>query len=101
MARLIVFSGSSSESIVLLDVVKKVVQAGERVVLLLIHGACRSAADQVFCQEVRRCGADIYALREDLETQELLEKVVEDVGIVDYDGWVTLLENFEKVFSWI
>ena len=100
MTQLIVFAGRAKEVRVLLDIVEEITQSGEKVVLLLIHEACELAVDQNLCEEVWRHDANLYVLAEDLETQGLLNRRVDGVRIADYDGWVKLLEDCEKVFSW-
>ena len=99
MTQLIVFAGRAKEVRVLLDMVEEITQLGEKVVLLLIHGACEFAVDQNFCEEVWRHGADLYVLGEDL-TQGPPDRVIDGIRIVNYDGWVKFLEDCEKVFSW-
>ena len=100
MTQLIVFGGSAKEVKVFLDMVEEITQSGEKVVLLLIHGACELAMDRAFCEKVWRHGAHLYVLGEDLNLQELPHRVVDGVVIADYDTWVRLLESCEKVFSW-
>jgi len=99
MTWLIVFGGSPEEAGDLLKIVEEIAQAGEKFMLLLIHEACKLAADKHFCEETRRLDMDLYVLREDL-AEGLLGQVIKGVEVVDYDGWVELLEKCEKVFSW-
>ena len=102
MTLLIVFGGGSEEECrTLLDTVNGIAKKGRQVTLLLVHEACRSAVDKAFCEDAMRIGVDLYALREDLEAQGLLDQVAEGVETVGYDGWVRLLEGCGSVFSWI
>lgn len=102
MSLLIIFGGGAEEEWdALLDVVEGSSRSGRRVVLLLIHGACKSATDKTLCEETRHRGADLYALREDLEAQGILDQVVEGIEIIDYEGGVKLLEDCDTTLSWI
>ena len=102
MILLITFGGGPEEEwTTLLDIIEGSADSGKRVVLLLIHEACKSAIKKTFYEETRRCGADLYALREDLEAQGLLDQVVEGIEIIDYGGWVKLLEDCDSTLSWI
>jgi sulfur relay protein TusB/DsrH len=99
MTWLLVFGESPEEAGDLLGIVEEVAQAGEKFMLLLIHEACKSAVDKPFCKEMRRRSVDLYVLGEDL-AEGLLGRVIKGVEVVDYDGWVELLEQCDKVFSW-
>lgn len=102
MTLLIIFGGGPEEEwSTLLDIVERSARSRKRVMLLLIHEACKSAMDKTFYEETRRRGADLYALREDLKAQGILDQVVEDIKIVDYEGWVKLLEICDSTLSWI
>ena len=99
MTWLIIFGGSFEKVRELLNMIEETARTGEKVMLLLIHEACKSATDKNFCEETQQRGVDLYVLREGL-AEGLLGQVVEGVEVVDYDGWVKLLEECEKVFSW-
>jgi len=102
MVLLVVFSGGPEEEWnALRDIVEGIASSGRRVMLLLIHEACKSATNRIFCEETRRFGAGLYALREDLKVQGLLGQVVEGIEVVDYEGWVKLLEDCDVTLSWI
>lgn len=101
MPQLIVFSGSPKEAKDLLNLVEKIAQAGEKTILLLVQEACEFAATKPFCEDTQRHGVNLCVLKEDFEARGLLEQVVKSVEIVDYEGWIRLLEECEKVFSWI
>lgn len=102
MTLIIIFSGGPQEEwTTILDIVTESVNSGKRAMLLLIHEACKSATDKILCEETRRRGADLYVLRDDLEAQGLLDQVVGGIEIIDYEGWVKLLEDCDATLSWI
>ena len=95
MLLVVLGSGEEGERDALLEMI------GRGTLLLLVHGACKFAADEGFCREARRRGVKLFALREDLEEGGLLDRKIDCVEVVDYDGWVKLLEGCESVFSWL
>lgn len=82
-----------------LDALREMI--GRGAFLLLIHEACRFATDERFSKEMRRREVRLFALREHLEDQGLLDRRIGYVEVIDYDGWIGLLEECESVLSWL
>ncbi|MEM2869235.1 MAG: sulfurtransferase complex subunit TusB [Thermoplasmata archaeon] len=61
--------------------------------------ALRGSPSEPLVRQLLAGGAELYALKDDLLARGLLERVVEGIHAVGYDGFVELVERNEIV-SW-
>lgn len=72
----------------------------EKVGILLIQDACIAATLGKYCEKAFDNAVDFYVLKEDCQTRGLLKKVLKNVKVVNYEGWVKLVMNeHNRVFS--
>ena len=74
-------------------IVRRVAFEGRKVMMLFVGDGCRIAEDPGTVESLASF-ARLYALSEDCP------KPAKGVTLVDYDGWVKLLEMCNKTFSW-
>lgn len=101
MSLLVVFGGPKEELHTLLTLLSEENARGEKVKLLLVHQACRLASDKTPDQLLKDLNVETYAVEEDIKEQDLSQHLAEEVRVIDYDGWVKLLEESRKVVSWV
>jgi sulfur relay protein TusB/DsrH len=87
----------SQDSPTALKIAERMARRGQKVSILFIREACRHLTDPEFSNLIFFAG--VYCLGSDLDQIEL-EKLVGGVRLVDYSGWVELVEANEKIVSW-
>ena len=78
-------------------IAERMAQRGQRVSILFTGEACRHLTDPELSDSF--VFAVVHCLRSDLDRIER-EKLVGGVRLVDYSGWVELVEANEKIVSW-
>jgi len=86
----------------LIQLVSRAVEKGENVAILHIQDACTAVTLDRYLKRVIPAGIEVYVLKEDCEARGLLQKIKDEVRVVDYKGWVDLVMNkHDKIVSWI
>lgn len=96
--RVLFILNSPPETLTLFHLAEKMVENGSEISFLLIQEGCRCAVNTEVIKGLGFSKA-IYVLEDDY--RELFDKIVDFVEVVDYDGWVRLLESCDKTVSWI
>lgn len=68
--------------------------------LLLIEDGCYAALPGSHVATGHKRGGRVGVLKEDAESRGLLNRLGDEVEIVDMDGFVSLTERFSKSLSW-
>ena len=97
MGVLFVISGLQ-DSTTVFEAVKRMARNEETIDLLFTEEASRHAYDSELIDSLGIAGG-VYYLMSDLEQAER-ENLVEGVRLLDYSGWVELVEANEKIVSW-
>ena len=85
----------------LIKLVSRAAEKGENVAILHIQDACTAVTLDRYLKRVILSGIELYVLKEDCEARGLLQKIKNEVRIVDYKGWVDLVMNkHDKIVSW-
>ena len=86
-----------------LDTCLRLAQAGSAILLIEdgIYAAKKNAAAAAKLQSALE-KHKIYALEPDLKARGIdAESTIEGISLVDYDGFVTLATEYEKLQSWL
>ncbi len=79
-------------------VAERMARSGEKIDFLFTEEACRYAYDPELVGSLSFAGG-VYCLESDLKQVER-ENLVEGVRLLDYSGWMELVEANEKIVSW-
>ncbi|TEU12687.1 hypothetical protein E3J20_00800 [Candidatus Bathyarchaeota archaeon] len=86
------------DSTTVFGVAERMARSGEKIDLLFTEEACRHVCDPELVGSLSFAGG-VYCLESDLDQAER-ENLVEGVRLLDYSGWVELVEANEKIVSW-
>jgi hypothetical protein len=78
-------------------IAERMARRGQRVSILFTGEACRHLTDPELYNSIAFAG--VHCLGSDLDQIER-ERLVGGVRLVDYSGWVELVEANEKIVSW-
>ncbi|UCC92494.1 MAG: sulfurtransferase complex subunit TusB [Thermoplasmata archaeon] len=83
-----------------LDQVLIVAKGGSHIVLYQdgVMAAAESPVTREWLDKANECGLTVHALGEDLSARGIKEPM-EGIHVIDYSGWVDLVEQFQTV-SW-
>jgi tRNA 2-thiouridine synthesizing protein B len=72
-------------------------------VLLIEDGVYAATKGTAVADRVQQAMGDVtfYALSPDLKARGIAEKVIDGVKLVDYDGFVDLVAEHDKVQAWL
>lgn len=72
-------------------------------ILLIEDGVYAATKGTAVADQVQQAMGDvtIYALSPDLKARGIAEKVIDGVKLVDYDGFVDLVAEHDKVQAWL
>jgi len=85
----------------ILEIAAKLAEKGERIAVLHIQEACIATTSSEHCGRLLKNKMDVYALKAEVETRELMEKLCPNVKTIDYGQWVNLLmTDHNKTVSW-
>ncbi|NIP74116.1 MAG: sulfurtransferase complex subunit TusB [Gammaproteobacteria bacterium] len=72
-------------------------------ILLIEDGVYAVSRGTQFSETIEQAMKEItiYALRPDLEARGIQDRVVDGVELVGYDGFVDLVEQNERIQSWL
>lgn len=79
-------------------IAERMARRGQKVSILFTREACRHLTDPEFSNSIA-FAEGVHCLGSDLDQIER-EKLVGGVRLVDYSGWVELVEANEKIVSW-
>jgi hypothetical protein len=85
------------DSTTVFGVAERMARSGKKIDLLFIEEACRHVCDPKLVGSLSFTG--VYCLESDLDQAER-ENLVEGVRLLDYSGWMELVEANEKIISW-
>ena len=85
------------DSTTVFGVAKRMARSGEKIDLLFTEEACCHVCDPKLVGSLSFAG--VYCLESDLDQAER-ENLVEGVRLLDYSGWMELVEANEKIVSW-
>lgn len=71
-----------------------------RRIVFLFTGDSRSHAADPELMGTLRFAESIYVLGDDYGSTEVPDSLAEGVEALDYDGWVGLLEDCDRIVSW-
>ena len=74
-------------------------QAGMKVMILFTEGGCRHATDRELVASLSYAGG-LFCLGPDSDSQGLREKIDGSVKLIDYGGWIELVEACDRIVSW-
>ena len=97
MGVLFVISGLQ-DSTTVFEAAERMARSGEKIDFLFTEEACRHAYDPELVDSLSFAGG-VYCLESDLEQAER-ENLVKGVRLLDYSGWVELVEANDKIVSW-
>jgi sulfur transfer complex TusBCD TusB component (DsrH family) len=80
------------------EAAERLARSGQTIDFLFTDGACRYACDPDIIDSLGFAGG-VYCLESDLDQAER-ENLVERVRLLDYSGWMELVETNEKIVSW-
>ena len=95
----LIFLGRPNEIKTVVKLAKRLSEGGFGIVILLARAAVNFAADQKIMESLN-FAEGIYILQVDRGLGASTGEVAERVKSVDYDGFLKLLENCEKIVSW-
>ena len=72
---------------------------GMKIFFLFTRGGCLHATDPEIMEHLSYAEG-VYCLESDCESQGLSAKITGGVELMDYNGWVKLIEKCRKVVSW-
>jgi len=85
----------------ILKIAAKLAEKSERTAFLHVQEACMATTSSEHCGKLLKNKIGVYALKADVKTQKLTEKLCPNVKIIDYRQWVSLLmSDHEKIVSW-
>ena len=87
----------SQDSTTVFGVAERMARSGEKIDLMFTEEACCHVCDPKLVGSLSFAG--VYCLESDLEQVER-ENRVEGVRLLDYSGWMELVEANEKIVSW-
>ncbi len=87
----------SQDSTTVFGVAERMARSGEKIDLLFTEEACCHVCDPKLVGSLSFAG--VYCLESDLDQAER-ENLVEGVRLLDYSGWMELVEANEKIVSW-
>jgi len=87
----------SQDSTTVFGVAERMARSGEKIDLLFTEEACCHVCDPKLVGSLSFAG--VYCLESDLDQAER-ENLVEGVRLLDYSGWMDLVEANEKIVSW-
>lgn len=86
------------DSTTVFEAAKRMARSGEKIDLLFTEEASRHVCDPELVGSLSFAGG-VYCLESDLDQAER-ENLVEGVRLLDYSGWMELVEANEKIVSW-
>jgi len=69
-------------------------------IIFLFTGESSSRTFEQTVTEARRFAKSIYVLKESIGSLYPHAPLPEGIGVIDYGGWVELLEDCDRVVSW-
>ena len=97
MGVLFIISGLQ-DSTTVFEAAERMARSGEKIDLLFTEEACRHVCDPELVGSLSFAGG-VYCLESDLEQAER-ENLVEGVRLLEYSGWMEIVEANEKIVSW-
>jgi len=97
MGVLFIISGLQ-DSTTVFEAAERMARSGEKIDLLFTEEACRHVCDPELVGSLSFAGG-VFCLESDLEQAER-ENLVEGVRLLEYSGWMELVEANEKIVSW-
>ncbi|MCW3979625.1 MAG: DsrH/TusB family sulfur metabolism protein [Candidatus Bathyarchaeota archaeon] len=73
---------------------------GHMIRFLFTGEGCRHAVDRESMRSIDYAEV-AHCLKSDCEAEGLLDKIADGVETIGYDGWVELIEDCEKIVSWL
>ena len=92
--------GRSKEASTAFRAAERMAEGGQEVVFLFTRNGCLHATDKNLVNSLTYAKG-VNCLEADCRYEGLLSKVVDGVKLIDYLGWVELIEACDKIVSWL